>query len=88
MSCDRFAGRVGYKGQKYGVYFTRDGEEHLFGWQNEASGGLERAASLMPGVTSTRVLAWVPFTECDACWCQPYDVPANPDCPMHGATHA
>ena len=51
--CNRFA--TGYRGQAYEVYFTRDGEEHRMGWQNQPSGGLEDAAKLMPGVTSTRV---------------------------------
>ena len=54
-SCDRLKNRVGYNGQKYAVYFTRDGEEQLMGWQNEAVGGLEKAAKLMPGVTGTRI---------------------------------
>jgi hypothetical protein len=53
--CDEMKKRTGYKGQKYAVYYTRDGEEQLMGWQNESSGGLEEAAKLMPGVTSTRV---------------------------------
>lgn len=52
---DRLKNSVGYRGQKYAVYFTRDGEEHLMGWQNEPSGGLEGAAKMMPGVTATRV---------------------------------
>jgi len=55
--CDRFKGRVGYQGQKYEVRFTRDGEEHVFGWQNEAEGGLADSAKLMPGVTSVRIVA-------------------------------
>lgn len=53
--CERFKDHVGYKGQRYAVYYTRDGEEKLMGWQNASSGGLEDAAKLMPGVTSTRV---------------------------------
>jgi hypothetical protein len=53
--CDRFKKRTGYAGQKYAVYYTRDGVESKMGWQNQASGGLEDAAKLMPGVTSTRV---------------------------------
>jgi hypothetical protein len=56
MVCDRFKDRVGYKSQKYEVRFTRDGVEHVMGWQNEASGGLENSAKLMPGVTATRVV--------------------------------
>ena len=56
--CDRFKDRVGYKGQKYEVRFTRDGEEHVMGWQNESSGGLAEAAKLMPGVTSVRVVEY------------------------------
>lgn len=55
--CDSFKNRTGYKGQKYVVLYMRDGEEHRMGWQNEASGGLEDAAKLMPGVTATRVVA-------------------------------
>lgn len=54
-TCERMKYNVGYRGQKNAVYFTRDGEEFLMGWQNEDSGGLEDAAKLMPGVTSTRV---------------------------------
>lgn len=46
---------VGYRGQKYAVYYTQDGEEKQMGWQNQPSGGLEDFAKLMPGVTSTRV---------------------------------
>lgn len=53
--CDSFKNRSGYKRQKYAVFYTRDGEEHRMGWQNESSGGLEDAAKLMPDVTSTRV---------------------------------
>ena len=53
--CDSFKKRTGYAGQKYAVFYTRDGEESKMGWQNEASGGLEDAAKLMPGVTATRV---------------------------------
>ena len=53
--CERMKERTGYKGQSHAVYYTRDGEEKLFGWQNQSSGGLEDAAKLMPGVTSTRV---------------------------------
>ena len=46
---------TGYKGQKYAVYYTREGKEHLMGWQNNPTGGLEEAATLMPGVTSTLI---------------------------------
>ena len=53
--CDMFKDRVGYKGQKYAVYYTRDAKEKMMGWQNQPSGGLEDAAKLMPRVTSTRV---------------------------------
>lgn len=56
IMCDRFKGRVGYKGQKYAVMYTRDGVETQMGWQNQPSGGLEDAAKLMPGVTATRVV--------------------------------
>jgi hypothetical protein len=55
--CDSFKNRTGYQGQKYAVFYTRDGEEHRMGWQNESSGALEDAAKLMPGVTATRVVA-------------------------------
>jgi hypothetical protein len=54
--CDRFKGRVGYRGQKYEIRFTRDGEEHVMGWQNESEGGLAKAAKLMPGVTAVRII--------------------------------
>ena len=54
--CDRFKDRVGYKGQKYEVRFTRDGKEQVFGWQNESTGGLAEAARLMPGVTNVRIV--------------------------------
>lgn len=30
-------------------------------------------------------MTYVPFTECDACWCQPFNVPPHPRCPMHGS---
>ena len=53
--CDKMKKQTGYRGQKYAVYYTRDGEESLMGWQNEPSGGLEDVAKIMPGVTSTRV---------------------------------
>ncbi len=53
--CDRFKKRTGYAGQRYAVFFTRDGKESRMGWQNQSSGGLEDAAKLMPGVTKTRV---------------------------------
>lgn len=56
--CDRLKDHVGYRGQKYGVWYTRDGEEELMGWQNEPSGGMEEAAKLMPGVTATSVRQW------------------------------
>lgn len=26
----------------------------------------------------------IPFTAADVCWCQPFDGPEHPDCPMHG----
>lgn len=55
--CDDFKNRTGYKGQKYVVFYMRDGEEHRMGWQNQSSGGLENAAQLMPGVTAVRVVA-------------------------------
>lgn len=47
--------RVGYKGQKYAVFYTRDGERKLFGWQNQPDGGLMDVAKLMPGVTSVEI---------------------------------
>lgn len=53
--CDRMKKITGYRGQKYAVYFTRDGKESVMGWQNEPGGGLEEVEQLMPGVTSTRV---------------------------------
>jgi len=59
--------RSGYRGQKYEVFFMRDGEEHRFGWQNTSTGGLEKAVKLMPGVTSVRVAA-VPQAERNAYW--------------------
>lgn len=31
---------------------------------------------------------FVPFTEADVCWCQPFDGPAHPQCPMHGELSA
>jgi len=33
--CDRLKERTGYAGQKYAVFFTRDGEEQRMGWQNQ-----------------------------------------------------
>jgi hypothetical protein len=27
----------------------------------------------------------VPYTESDVCWCQPFNGPAHPNFPMHGA---
>lgn len=37
------------------------------------------------GPCSCECLApYVPFTTSDACWCQPFDGPAHPNCPMHG----
>jgi hypothetical protein len=53
--CDSFKNRSGYAGQRYAVFYTRDGKEHRMGWQNNPAGGLEDAAKLMPGVTATRV---------------------------------
>ena len=53
--CDKMKERTGYRGQKFAVYFTRDGKESLMGWQNQPSGGLEEAAKLMPGVTATSI---------------------------------
>ena len=38
MQCDHFKDRVGYKGQKYAVYFTRDGEEPPDGLAESAIG--------------------------------------------------
>lgn len=26
----------------------------------------------------------VPFSRADVCWCQPFDGPVHPHCPMHG----
>lgn len=55
--CSAFDGRVGYKGQKYKVVFTdEDGKEHIFGWQNEKTGGLAKAAALHPGWSNVRVI--------------------------------
>lgn len=25
----------------------------------------------------------VPYTKADVCWCDPFDAPKNPECPMH-----
>lgn len=37
-TCGRFA--VGYKGQRYEVsYLDANGNEHIMGWTNDASGG-------------------------------------------------
>ena len=30
--------------------------------------------------------AFVPFSPADACWCQPFDGPQHPNCPMHGSS--
>lgn len=54
--CDKLKKHTGYAGQKYVVFYTRDGVESRMGWQNDSSGGLERIAKLMPGVTATRVV--------------------------------
>ena len=27
---------------------------------------------------------FVPYSESDVCWCQPFDGPTHPRCPMHG----
>lgn len=55
--CDLFKSRVGYRGQKYEVRFTdADGKECVFGWQNEAMGGLAEAAVLHPGWTNVRIV--------------------------------
>ncbi len=54
--CDKMKSHTGYKGQKYEVRYTRDGVEHVAGWQNDSEGGLENAAKLMPGVTATRIV--------------------------------
>lgn len=56
MTCHRFDGKVGYKGQKYEVRYTRASEEHVFGWQNDSTGGLIAAACMMPGVTTARIV--------------------------------
>jgi len=29
--------------------------------------------------------AHVPFSTADVCWCQPFEGPTHPECPMHGA---
>lgn len=29
-------------------------------------------------------MAYISFTEADVCWCQPFDGPQHPQCPMHG----
>ena len=29
-------------------------------------------------------MAEVPYTTSDLCWCQPFDGPVHPQCPMHG----
>jgi hypothetical protein len=54
--CHKFDGHTGYQGQKYEVLYTRDGEEHVMGWQNSESGGLADVAEMMPGVTSVRIV--------------------------------
>ena len=56
MTCRLLDGKVGYRGQKYEVRYTRDDEEHVFGWQNERSCGLADAAKMMPGVTAVSVV--------------------------------
>lgn len=73
--CNRFQNRVGYRGQKYMVFYTRDGEEKGMGWQNNPSGGLEDAAKLMPGVTSTRVAEVLQLDP--AGWCSSCDLIAE-----------
>lgn len=30
-------------------------------------------------------MAYVPFSTSDVCWCQPFDAPAHPFCPLHGS---
>ena len=55
--CSLFENRVGYRGQRYEVRFTNeDGEEKVFGWQNERDGGLEKSARLHPGWSKVRVV--------------------------------
>ena len=55
--CDRFADRVGYKGQKYAVLFKdEDGKNCIYGWQNEPDGGLAKSAALHPGWTDVRIV--------------------------------
>jgi hypothetical protein len=53
--CEKMKRQTGHRGQKYAVYYTRDGEEKLMGWQNEAEGGLASVAILMPGVTEVSI---------------------------------
>lgn len=37
------------------------------------------------------IVHWRPFkafSECDWCWCEPFDGPIHPDCPAHGRRRA
>lgn len=33
---------------------------------------------------AARSPGYVPYSEADVCWCQPFDGPTHPECPMHG----
>jgi len=41
-----------------------------------------------PEPTEEQEAAGVPFSPSDACWCQPFDGPMHPQCPMHRETRA
>lgn len=58
MTCKRFEGRVGYKGQTYVVVATstETKEEQQIGWQNEPTGGLTEMVDKWPAYVNPRVL--------------------------------
>ncbi len=58
MTCSRFDGRVGYKGQKYAVEYksVETGEWKVFGWQNEPEGGLLNSVRLWPAASDGRIV--------------------------------
>ena len=55
--CANMNDRVGYRGQKYEVRFTdENGNDRVFGWQNQPAGGLADAAAMHPGWGNVRVI--------------------------------
>jgi hypothetical protein len=63
MTCDRFKGMVGYKGQNYAVVADKpDGSESRLGWQNSEDLSAWQSMAKAWGLTNLRLVP-MPISE-------------------------